>query len=139
MSDDLIKRLTAWGESAMLSKHFMGTVSAKERCGATWLVAPLSSLTRSWRMKSHTATGGLLTTRTGDEMMWQPIETAPKDGAVIVWGRYWSDEQGWMLEPKIARWDASAFGGSWVVDHRYPFSVRPTHWMPLPPPPEVTP
>jgi hypothetical protein len=32
MRDDLVGRLTAWGESAMLSQHFMGTVSARETC-----------------------------------------------------------------------------------------------------------
>ena len=69
------------------------------------------------------------------ERAWQPIETAPKNRVILVWGRYWSDEQGWMPEPRMAQWDSLAFGGSWVVDYRYPFSVRPTHWMPLPAPP----
>jgi len=62
-------------------------------------------------------------------MEWQPIETAPKDenilghedGAVTV--LYWDELQaGWRYPYK---------GGSrtkWF----------PTHWMPLPPPPQPT-
>lgn len=61
---------------------------------------------------------------------WQLIETAPKDGSLLLLclfphpgyiecprkvGGYWSD-----------RWNL--FGASW----------KPTHWMPLPPPPSGT-
>lgn len=64
---------------------------------------------------------------------WQPIETAPKDGArILLWGRYWSDGQDWFKEPLYGqfsgrRWEAWGPGG--------PFGVRPTHWTPLPEPP----
>ena len=68
---------------------------------------------------------------------WQPIETAPKDGTeVLLWGRYWSDSQGLFSRPHVGsyvenleRWQVG------VSHHDYRFRVRPTHWMPLPPPP----
>jgi hypothetical protein len=59
---------------------------------------------------------------------WQPIETAPKDGtAVIVYcpakgvhvGNRRSDRVGWYSV-------------------RGAYLCKPTHWMPLPPPPEAS-
>ncbi len=64
---------------------------------------------------------------------WQPIETAPKDGSVILlWGRYWSDSQGWFPAPLQGQWNRDRWEAVW----RYSFGVRPTHWMPLPEPPK---
>ncbi len=66
-------------------------------------------------------------------VMWQPIETAPRDNTaflayvgnamntmvVISWGPYSQTESGWI---------------------GWPFADgEPTHWMPLPPPPEHNP
>jgi hypothetical protein len=71
---------------------------------------------------------------------WQPIATALKDRAVIVafmcgreamigaahWQHYSDGSEGWIGS---SFWSAS--GSSWAtVD-------RPTHWRPLPPPPEA--
>jgi hypothetical protein len=65
--------------------------------------------------------------------MWQPIETAPKDGTVInVWAEdirfpavFWTDHD-------IEWWH--------VTDGKHgPWPLRgpsPTHWMPLPDPPK---
>lgn len=62
---------------------------------------------------------------------WQPIETAPKDGTQIVLiGRYpdgktWSDQyQSWWLN------------GIWERRFHRIDVVPPTHWRPLPAPPE---
>lgn len=64
---------------------------------------------------------------------WQKIETAPKDGTlVLLWGRYWSDEQGWMSTAINGRWRHERWE---VYCNSFPFGIRPTHWMPLPPPP----
>ena len=69
---------------------------------------------------------------------WQSIETAPKDGTVIlVWqrGKVW-----------LSRWDSQrhnkhprpfwAGGVSAVWGNAVSRSDPPTHWMPLPQPPE---
>ena len=60
--------------------------------------------------------------------MWQPIETAPKDGVLVltycngqVISAYWSEDEGWTVEIYgIEDWNG------WT----------PTHWTPLPSPPE---
>ena len=56
---------------------------------------------------------------------WQPIETAPKDTAVLLW-------LGWRFE--IGHFNTGL--GRWVAnwDHRA-LEVPATHWMPLPSPP----
>lgn len=79
-------------------------------------------------------------------MEWQPIETAPKDGTQIIgygiiretayirdeehpvgyWGK---EDSGPMVRQtyfKAGLWQTNGFG-----------SMRPTHWMPLPNPPEA--
>jgi len=67
---------------------------------------------------------------------WQPIETAPKDGSLIIG---WSDD---FTDPVRATWTClhqwddpkDVFG--WVeVDGDWSTSVKMTHWMPLPKPP----
>ena len=60
-------------------------------------------------------------------MGWQPIETAPKDGAaVLIFGH----ETCVVAEWNGAAWrDMGDIGwGGFYAD------VMPTHWMPLPPP-----
>jgi len=61
---------------------------------------------------------------------WQPIETAPKYGDVIVTNgtavgeaRYYADEDGWW-------WAGSS--PTDFCDHKV---WNPSHWMPLPSPP----
>ena len=69
-------------------------------------------------------------------MKWEPIETAPKDGTRIdLWSR--------SERVPNARWDArrKAWVHDWLGDFDSIDEVRvdgnPTHWMPLPPPPEA--
>jgi hypothetical protein len=69
---------------------------------------------------------------------WQPIETAPKDGSFVLlfYPRaeppvsigYWDDAFGIA---KIAGWMMMEFDSAFSA-------VTPTHWMPLPPAPEVS-
>lgn len=64
---------------------------------------------------------------------WLPIETAPKDGTEI-WA--FNGEQGRM------RWIECPGYGLWIWDDVLlsdadPEPEQPTHWMPLPPAPEV--
>ena len=80
--------------------------------------------------------------------MWQPIETAPKHGScmLLFWPKYSYETDGIYARPLIAI-------GSWKYNHRIErgyFSDTgewddyglaepqhsPTHWMPLPEPPE---
>lgn len=59
-------------------------------------------------------------------MIWQKIETAPMDGTpVLLWG---SDEEGICLGYRE--------NGSWWNNLYEPWRFNPTHWMPLPQPPE---
>jgi hypothetical protein len=69
---------------------------------------------------------------------WQPIATAPKDGRVILVAKTGSKV------PLPAYWNAaeSNFYRHWDgsrLDQEYALSGpwSPTHWMPLPPPPEA--
>jgi len=70
-------------------------------------------------------------------MMWQPIETAPKDGTCILifdgkevheanWGRSWLES--------VDNW-AAPFSDQDEQGGRYEFT--PTHWMPMPGPPSI--
>jgi len=63
-------------------------------------------------------------------MEWQPIETAPKDGAWLL--LYWVTMP-ITLYPFCAFWD----DGWWHPSFRDYGEVFPTHWMPLPEPPRA--
>lgn len=83
-------------------------------------------------------------------MEWQPISTAPKDGTRVKLlipydrdrfseaectdeGRWSKDEYDFDFETQelVAR-------GCWRFDgDDGPFDLQPTHWMPLPQPPET--
>lgn len=60
-------------------------------------------------------------------MKWQPIETAPKDGTIILVA-----DKG-VYVARIAQWDKGMLrsGGGWL-DAWNSDNVEPTHWMPLP-------
>lgn len=83
-------------------------------------------------------------------MNWKPIETAPRDGSrILVFSSWdWSDSSWSDLQPEwitcVWREDASIdeddndVGGFISVTHN-PYkdiAKNPTHWMPLPPPPQ---
>ena len=60
---------------------------------------------------------------------WQPIETAPKDGGYIILA--------WPSESMIAKWLDNATWQGWSVPSLILKPAgNPTHWMPLPEPPE---
>lgn len=66
----------------------------------------------------------------GGAMNWQPIETAPKDGTEIL-----TCDKG--LGFSVRYWGENEDGDNvWLPRIR---GVFPTHWMPLPSPPEETP
>lgn len=59
-------------------------------------------------------------------MGWQPIETAPRDGTSIIV----ATNTGFVGE--------AFFHHEWCWQRRGRTTTRPTHWMPLPPPPVKT-
>lgn len=79
---------------------------------------------------------------------WQPIETAPKDGTAV----YVCDTETWEPAPMIAHWgqhNSWDDGSHWLCGRKddWPrgkikrepaIMPTPTHWMPLPAPPEQT-
>ena len=64
---------------------------------------------------------------------WQPIETAPKDGRKNLLLFQQSAETGEKLF--VGRWGAE-WGGWLSIPGAY--AKRPTHWQPLPAPPQNT-
>jgi hypothetical protein len=70
-------------------------------------------------------------------MDWQPIETAPKDGVIVLavkestlpWAKDFSVAR--FPYPLKQRWN----GGAWEADDGHVYEPQPTHWMPLPAPP----
>lgn len=77
-------------------------------------------------------------------MEWQPIDTAPKDGRTVIC--YWpskdaDNDVGLVGEPivGVARWikPGHQFREHWAFEGKWtPYD--PTHWMPLPPPPNLS-
>jgi len=84
-------------------------------------------------------------------MTWQPIETAPKDGTWIILGKpdwsvflkaRWVDVDGddGPFKAWVFQYDGICLGVDdgvlgWQEDHDD--GAMPTHWMPLPSPPEA--
>ena len=66
---------------------------------------------------------------------WQPIETAPKDGTwVLVCGNGWDVMMAsYSYDGRIGR---GYFWGPTEWDDYELAEQQPTHWMPLPEPPE---
>jgi hypothetical protein len=62
---------------------------------------------------------------------WQPIETAPKNHFPIL---TWSINQGQCVAFLDVTWSWWSYPNG-IGPMRY----KPTHWMPLPPPPEPRP
>jgi hypothetical protein len=62
-------------------------------------------------------------------MEWQPIETAPKDGSFVL-----VTSEKWFGDCDVAGWH---FGMWRISADPESCPIYPTHWMPLPPPPEA--
>jgi hypothetical protein len=65
-----------------------------------------------------------------NEMKWQPIETAPKDGAWVIL----------FVDVELGK-DCGIMTGFYIENGEYgywsdeEYQLFPTHWMPLPEPP----
>lgn len=58
---------------------------------------------------------------------WQPIETAPSEAMVLVWGN------------GPVRFGQRDREGQWRAMHHGPVKTKPKFWMPVPRPPQVQP
>lgn len=72
---------------------------------------------------------------------WRPIESAPKDGTLVIIGRHMD---GFGFVKGYGRFEGSpgAFCSGWISCGFDAVTgnlglAHPTHWMPLPPPPEA--
>jgi hypothetical protein len=67
---------------------------------------------------------------------WQPIETAPKDGTIILG----LEIQSTLNPEEVVRipiyWGGSEWILAWGQWDDGTFHIEATHWMPLPPPPQ---
>ena len=61
---------------------------------------------------------------------WQPMATAPKDGTpVLLWWPYWAN-----VRPLVGWWQNNGGWQSWEASDED--AKPPTHWRPLPSPPD---
>lgn len=69
---------------------------------------------------------------------WQPIETAPKDGTVILGWRYYPVAIRWTNDRDYP-WEAIQIGGvsPFLLNGFVDEDQGLTHWMPLPKKPEL--
>lgn len=70
---------------------------------------------------------------------WQPIKTAPYNVAILVFGKWSGEVADLSDDPPCAGVARQIWPGmSWYAEIADTYSVtcEPTHWMPLPPPPE---
>jgi hypothetical protein len=68
-------------------------------------------------------------------MTWQPIETAPKDGTLILLANIEDIHDPWVV---CGQWNKGAgWYNQFACAGNGDCKIRPTHWMPLPPPPEA--
>ena len=117
-SDELIERFTA-----ILGEEFAFTLDLRHV--AQKLVAVLDEAAKP-------APGGPKM-REG----WQPIETAPKDGRdFLVWNRENRVRKARWYERSSSDLGVSLYEGDGV--NSFKGGIQPTHWMPLPAPPEPT-
>lgn len=70
---------------------------------------------------------------------WMPIETAPKDGTTVLVARHVGNGWGWVIG--VAEWSIAGDIAGWISRGLlHPPGelglAHPTHWMPLPEPPE---
>lgn len=71
-------------------------------------------------------------------MDWQPIETAPKTGEFLTWGRFGATADSEASETMLCI-AGRGHAGSWLVQPCSPMRSgywQPTHWLPLPEPPK---
>ena len=66
---------------------------------------------------------------------WMPIESAPMDGSEFLSYDPPDPDEGYDAVIRVIRWSEEFL--SWVAEADYCPHICPTHWLPLPPAPEV--
>ena len=69
---------------------------------------------------------------------WMPIESAPKGDIILLMAGDWFGIGFWQ-DPYWLSGVSNSIRGTAYCNFTVAFSVEPTHWMPLPKPPEGTP
>ena len=69
-------------------------------------------------------------------MDWQPIETAPRDGTLILVCTRGYQRIRSMMTTFWSEASAKRFGAKFGWYHEGDGAITPTHWMPLPAPPK---
>jgi hypothetical protein len=92
-------------------------------------VPPTTKSAKNWRIST--------VDNSPSELGWQPIDTAPKDKtAILVWcpniGGRVSQQTGLTGFHIVARYYDGCLEAEWNGD----VIPKPTHWLPLPPPPK---
>lgn len=111
---------------------------------------------KAWRHYEKAATAAIAAMR-GEPVGWQPIESAPRDGtAILAYGTMPGENarvNGWVCvretkwrcypkgSPGYARWETGdgtlGLGWDWYESvHNWAHTWTPTHWRPLPTPPD---
>jgi hypothetical protein len=73
--------------------------------------------------------------RLKEAMEWQPIETAPKDKMVILGLPDFESDEGWVVAGEYCEHGVDD-GAGWYNQFERDCQIHPTHWMPLPTPPQ---
>lgn len=86
-----------------------------------------------YKMRARAALAAVLPIMDG----WQPIETAPNDLVIMVYGKWVGEIGDWSTEPPSIGVAINSYG-EWSSVHSDYYSVNcvATHWRPLPPPPK---
>lgn len=123
----------AWADDQghSLEKHETGCYLDLRTEGAWW----------AWQARAAVSAANSLAQRQ-PLTEWQPIETAPKDGTLLLlWEQYESEPFIGSWYAFRSEWEASRThydtdGNAYVIDRVYSPGV--THWMPLPAAPAAT-
>lgn len=69
-------------------------------------------------------------------MIWQPIETAPTEGVILVYGPMWHEIAGnvgsFPVVAEVKRFANGVIGFVPIHEYTYALEVSPTHWIPIP-------
>jgi hypothetical protein len=111
---------------AMCNRHFPGKWDVNSDASHNWY--------RDLARSSLAAATPLIRAAAMEEAgEWQPIESAPESTKVLV--GLWLSSHRWF---ELVAEKVPAEASNWIADSGR-ITLKPTHWHPLPAPPEVSP